>query len=57
MFTARHTLVITTPEGKVKRHKAFRVYIGENRVTWITLDGVRHYVLLRHGFTYVSENY
>jgi hypothetical protein len=50
MFTARVSVSVRYPEGKVKTFKAFRAFAGPNRVTWISLDGMRHYVLLRHGF-------
>lgn len=55
-FFNRVSLTIWTPEGKKKQHKAYRVFVGPNRVTWIDPDGVRHYVLLRHGFTYLISN-
>lgn len=56
MFTPRVLVTVTSPEGKVKKHKAFRAYVGANRVTWIRMDGVRSYVLLRHGFVVTVTN-
>lgn len=52
----RVLLAITTPENRTRHHRAYRAYVGKNRVTWITMDGVRHYVLLRHGFSYKITN-
>lgn len=56
MFTVRHHLFITTPEGKTKKFNAYCYYVGPNRLTWISMDGIRHYVLFRHGFTYYAKN-
>lgn len=49
-------VTVISPEGKVKTHKAYRAYIGKHRVTWIRMDGVRMYVLLRHGFVVTVTN-
>jgi len=53
---ARVKVTVTSPEGKVKKHSAYRAYVGSNRVTWIRMDGVRSYVLLRHGFVVTVTN-
>lgn len=56
MLTPRVLVKITTPDGDTQSHYAYRAYVGPNRVTWIAMDGVRSYVLLRHGFTYRITN-
>lgn len=56
MFTARVLVTVHYPEGKVKRFKAYQAFVGPNRTTWIAMDGMRHYVLHRHGFVVYITN-
>lgn len=56
MFEPRVLVTVKYPEGNKVSHQAFRAYIGPKRVTWIAMDGVRSYVLLRHGFKVTVTN-
>jgi hypothetical protein len=56
VFEALYSVSVKYPEGNTRTFPAFRVYHGKNRFTWIGMDGVRSYVLLRHGFVIVSRN-
>lgn len=55
-FAARLTVTVKYPEGHVKKFAAYQAWVGPKRVTWVDEEGVRSYVLLRHGFVVTITN-